>query len=247
MRMPFVVAALILLAAGFYTPAALSAERVYLLAGQSNMMGRGKTHELPATYRQTPENVTFIYQGRERELAQFAWFGPEVSFAHHVARAFPNDQHIIIKNAATGSSIRQWQPGQRPYDGLLRQIELYFKEDRPEVSAVLWMQGETDARQPDKAQEYAARLQALMNDVRRDTASPASLFILGQISQNAESFPQVEQVRATQQRFAEQHPQVHMIATDGLGKIHDEIHYNAQGQMELGKRFAEAYIRQAGR
>lgn len=247
MRMPAFFLVLSLLLTSFYSPVSSAAERVYLLAGQSNMMGRGRTQELPASYRKTPKNVTFFYQGREHGLAQFAYFGPEVSFAHHVARAFPNDHHIIIKNAATGSTIQQWQPGQRPYEGLLRQLDLYFKDARPEVDAIIWMQGESDARKPDLAKQYATRLQSLLDNLRKDTNSLSSLFILGQISQNVESFPQVEQVRDVQQRFSAQHPRVSMISTDGLGKIHDHIHYNAQGQMELGKRFAEAYIHQAKR
>ena len=35
------------------------------------------------------------------------------------------------------------------------------------------------------------------------------------------------------------------MSTEGLGKMYDHVHYNANGQLELGKRFAKAYIDQA--
>lgn len=90
----------------------LAKDRVIVLAGQSNMMGKGKTQELPADYRNMPTNVRYFYQGREHKLAQFALFGPEVSLAHSLARQYPNDRIILVKQAASGSLIQQWQPGE---------------------------------------------------------------------------------------------------------------------------------------
>ena len=102
-------------------PATLWAkDRLIIMAGQSNMMGRGKTFHLPANYKNTPKNIAFFYQGRPHKLAEFAFFGPEVAFAHEVARAFPQDRIILVKQAATGSSIKQWQPdGDGGYSGTL--------------------------------------------------------------------------------------------------------------------------------
>ncbi len=222
-----------------------AADRVYIMAGQSNMMGRAKTHYLPPTYRKTPNNVTFYYQGRERKLAQYAYFGPEVSFAHNVARAFPQDRHIIIKHVATGSSIQQWLPGQRLYQGLLRQVNFSLKTDNPKIEAVVWMQGENDARTRAKAVQYAPRLTRFIHSLRKDLNAANSQFILGEISPEDKAFPMVSVVQQQQRKVSTQVANAQLISTQGLGKIFDHVHFSAPGQMELGRRFAHAYIRRA--
>ena len=220
-----------------------AADRVYIMAGQSNMMGRAKTHYLPPTYRKTPNNVKFFYQGRERKLAQYAYFGPEVSFAHNVARAFPQDQHIIIKHVATGSSVQQWLPGQRLYQALLRQIKFSLKIDNPRIEAVIWMQGENDARTRAKAVQYAPRLTRFINSLRKDLNAANSQFVLGEISPEDKAFPMVEVVQQQQRKVSAQVRNTQLVPTQGLGKIFDHVHFSAPGQMELGRRFAQAYIR----
>ncbi|MEZ5452990.1 MAG: sialate O-acetylesterase [Thiothrix sp.] len=226
-------------------PAIWAKDRLIILAGQSNMMGRGKVNDLPATYKTTPANVTFFYQGREHPLAKFAWFGPEVSFAHDVARAFPNDHIILVKQAASGSLIQQWQPGQGLYKALLRQVGFATDaEENGKVDAILWMQGESDARSaPDVANQYGSRFATLVSSLRKDLQSPDSLFIYGQVSlEHPEHNDTIEAVRSQQKSAQSQLANALMIPTDNLGRLDDGIHFNAAGQMELGKRFAKAYI-----
>lgn len=236
--------ALLLLA---QTPAVWAKDRLILLAGQSNMMGRGKVSELPATYKTTPANVKYFYQGREHPLAKFAWFGPEVSFAHEVARAFPHDTIIMVKQAATGSLIQQWQPGQALYKGLLRQVGFATPKDTTlQADAILWMQGESDAQESlGVAKQYGQRFANLVTHLRQDLDSPDSAFIYGQVNlDHPEHAEAIASVRNQQQAAQRSVSRAVMVSTDGLGKQDDGIHYNAQGQMELGKRFAKAYIQQ---
>ncbi|MGB0849510.1 MAG: sialate O-acetylesterase [Thiolinea sp.] len=235
----------ILLLSGVWSAQVWAADRVYIMAGQSNMMGRAKTHYLPPTYRKTPTNVTFYYQGRERKLAQYAYFGPEVSFAHNVARAFPQDNHIIIKHVATGSSIQQWLPGQRLYQGLLRQVKFSLQTENPNIDAVIWMQGENDARTRDKAVQYAPRLTRFIHALRKDLNAANSQFVLGEISPEDKAFPMVPVVQEAQRKVNNSVPNTQMVSTQGLGKIFDHVHFSAPGQMELGRRFAQAYINRA--
>jgi lysophospholipase L1-like esterase len=218
-----------------------------IMAGQSNMMGRGRTYNLPADYKQTPSNISFFYQGRPHKLAEFSSFGPEVAFAHEVARAFPQDRIILVKQAVTGSSIKQWMPNGAIYNGLLRQIG-FATDEYPTnvVDAVLWMQGESDARSDaQEAKQYGSRLYTLIQHLRSDTDAPQSLFILGLINPEHPAFLMTESVRQQQQQIQQQLPNVMTISTDGLGKLPDRMHYDAEGQIQLGKRFAEAYIKHA--
>lgn len=227
-------------------PVLQAKERIYLLAGQSNMMGRGRTYELPPAYKTTPSNVQFYYQGRLKPLAHTAYFGPEVTFAHEVARAFPNDQHILIKVAATGSSIKQWQRGQPLYYSLIRQLQLaipeYFKKATPPVDAIIWMQGEQDARQSADAQNYQTQVQQFINHLRNDIAAPNSLLVMGRVNPTSPLFKMLDIVQTSQAQLARTLPYTRLVNTEGLGTLHDHIHYSAQGQMELGRRMAQAYI-----
>ena len=162
---PFVIRTLPLSFLILLSSYASAKDRVYILAGQSNMMGKGKTHQLPASHKRPLKNVEFYYQGRKRQLAQFSHFGPEVSFAHAISRAYPNDKHIIIKHVATGSSIQQWAPGSPLFKGMLRQrgfVKVAHKTQEQidpsifKVDAVIWMQGEKDARSNQNANRYEA-------------------------------------------------------------------------------------------
>jgi hypothetical protein len=220
---------------------------VYILAGQSNMMGKTQTHQLPSAYRQTPANITFYYQGRERKLADDAYFGPEVVFAHEVSKAFPDDQHIIIKYVASGSYIHEWAKGQPLYKGLIRQFKLALpSQDNntfPNVDSVIWMQGESDCRSTELAQAYGGRLNQLIHDLRKDLASPHSLFIIGSVSPQNVGFPAVNDVRLQQKRIHQSVVNTRLIETKDL-ETFDNTHFNTNGLMELGKRFAEAYVQQ---
>ncbi len=234
----------LLLALLLQPSASWAKDRLIIMAGQSNMMGRGKTFNLPADYKTTPSNISFFYQGRPHKLAEFAFFGPEVAFAHDVARAFPHDHIILVKQAATGSSIKQWQPGGALYSSLLRQIGFALDAYPASVDAILWMQGESDARsQPQEANQYAARLSNLVRQLRTDVAAPQSLLLVGQINPEHPAFLMTNSVRQQQQHLPQQLTNTTLISTDGLGKLPDRIHYDAEGQIQLGKRFAQAYIK----
>lgn len=245
MKRSFLALFLVLTTGFCISNSALAEQRIYLMAGQSNMMGFGKTHHLPPTFRKTPSNVTFYYQGRPRKLAQYSHFGPEVTFAHHVARAFPNDQHIIVKFAATGSHIGQWMPGQPLYQGMLRQLGFSIEEKNPDIAAVVWMQGESDALNKARASQYSNNLKRFITSLRKDLKSPHSLFIMGEINPLGKDFPLVKSIQSSQRQVRSQVRNILLTPANDLGKIFDNIHYSAQGQMELGKRFANAYISRA--
>ncbi|PWQ98901.1 sialate O-acetylesterase [Leucothrix arctica] len=245
MKRRFLALLLVLVTGLCISNSAFAEQRIYLMAGQSNMMGFGKTYHLPPAFRKTPSNVTFYYQGRPRKLAQYSHFGPEVSFAHYVARAFPNDEHIIVKFAATGSHIQQWMPGQPLYQGMLRQLGFSIKEKNPKIAAVVWMQGESDALNNARASQYSHNLKRFVTSLRKDLKAPNSLFIMGEINPLGKDFPLVKSVQKSQREVRSQVRNILLTPSNDLGKIFDNIHYSAQGQMELGKRFADAYISRA--
>src|SRR5687767_388175 len=86
---------------GTEAPAAQEARtKVFILAGQSNMVGRGTFADLPSELKSVPKNVAFFASNKPADFASFPQFGPEVSFAHEISKAFPKDTILIIKNAS---------------------------------------------------------------------------------------------------------------------------------------------------
>ncbi|MCK5725595.1 MAG: sialate O-acetylesterase [Thiotrichaceae bacterium] len=235
-----VVATFVILGILLFGSVAQARDYVYILAGQSNMMGKGSTHSLPSYYKKTPHNVQFFYQGRYRKLAKYAHFGPEISFAHTVARSRPHDKHYIIKFVATGSSISQWQPGGALFKGLLSQKKLAGIAPETPITAVVWMQGESDARSRSSAVQYQGRLARFIRGLRTKLNTPHTKVVIGLINPTPKAFPMTDKVREAQRKISTSIPNVRLVSTDNLSKIYDHIHYGTDGVVGLGKRFAKA-------
>ena len=235
------LSSVLLLSSGLYVNSASAAQRVYIMAGQSNMSGTASTNQIPYAYRHTPHNVVFFHKGQRRPLGRYGRFGPEVSFAHNMSRRFPNDQHIIIKYAAGGSDMQQWMPGNRFYRNMLREVRFSLNQSSRRVDAIFWMQGESDAKNKFRAAHYGTRLRQFINSLRRDLRSPSSMFVIGQINPKGNGYPMVNLIQREQQQVNSQVWNTRLVSSHGLGKNYDNVHYSAQGQVELGRRFADAY------
>jgi len=215
---------------------------IFILAGQSNMMGRGATVELPPHLKKQPDNVEFYTHGRQSHLAKYQYFGPEVQFAHAMAKIFPQEKIIIIKSAASGSSINEWLPNKALYQGLLRQVKFVAPPSNSKVEAIVWMQGETDARTKQTANVYAEHLSTFVNSLRLSLNDENLPFLIGEINQKNASFPMEKQVRAAQAKIANENPHTLLVSNEGLSKIYDKVHYDAKGLVELGRRFAISFV-----
>lgn len=222
--------------------AELAKTRVFVLAGQSNMQGRGASSDLPEHLRTQPENVRYYTHGRESTIAKYHYFGPEVNFAYLVSKIFPNDTVIIIKSAATGSSISQWQPDDELYKALIRQVKYAVGSGDADIQGIVWMQGEADARDQTLAENYQTHLEVFFTSLRKDLQAEDTAIMLGQIKQPNNNFVYEKQVRQAQQQIAEADKNVLLITTDDLGKLYDNVHYNSEGLIELGRRFALGFV-----
>lgn len=228
-----------------------------MLAGQSNMMGQGNSAELAPAYRRPPRNVTFYFNGYKTPLNRFKHFGPEIGFAYELARHFPNDEIKLIKFAVGGTSLFAWAPNWNPnkanltknasagplFKKLLKTTRIQFNEDNSELAGILWMQGEADASHAGAAKQYAGGLSRFVKTLRRELHSPNTMFIMGSINPPLKFFPYTPMVRKAQKIAASQIRNLRLISTDDLEKRNDHLHYNTKGQLELGKRFARAFIK----
>jgi hypothetical protein len=238
--------------------------KLFLLAGQSNMEGAGLSSRLSEVLRKAPDNVRFFDEGKLRDLVWRARFGPEVGFAHEISASFPREQIVLCKVARSGSNLYyDWAPDRTSggtedeyrgpfYPKLLASLgELHSVLDarnkRCECAGLLWMQGERDAVFESMAESYEANLRAFIARVRADVNAPVLPFLIGLISPrkckpgtSQSTHPYRDIVREAQARIADSMAHVAMVETMDLTQS-DGLHFDAEGQVELGRRFAPAY------
>ena len=129
-----------------------------------------RTWQAMARQPTSPTNVTLIHCGRTQALGTGS-IGPEVTLARALARAMPGSQIVLFKAAHGGTSQLAWQPeldqaridrlklshDQRvghAYAQLIAAWKKAFPAGDIKPAALLWMQGESDARVPELAKDY---------------------------------------------------------------------------------------------
>lgn len=232
-------------------------ELIFILAGQSNMVGQGNASELSPAYRRAPKNVEFYYNGYKASLNRFKRFGPEIGFAHEISRHFPHTKIKLIKFAVGGTSLFAWDPNWNAYKAnttrnasagplfkkLIKTVNIQFDGESSKLAGVLWMQGEADAKYLNAAKQYAGNLNRFVSALRSKLHSPNALFIMGSVNPPLRLFPSTPIVQQAQKIAASRIRNLRLVKTDDLGKRNDQLHYDTNGQLELGKRFAKAYLR----
>ena len=222
--------------------------KVFLLAGQSNMVGaRSKVEELPDELKDVTKDAEAWRWNKwvplDPSKTQRSGFGPEISFSRRLSQHF-GEPIGIIKLSVGGSSLAEdWSPD-RPkslYHVLLEQVRRAKKQRKIEIVGMLWMQGGRDARFEPMAKAYAENLPKFIARLRKDLNRPDMIFIAGlALDLPKETFPHEPLVRQAQNEC--QAPRYTVISTEGIKKGPDNMHFNTEGQVELGRRFADAMI-----
>lgn len=239
--------------------------RIFILSGQSNMVGSGMTSELPQRARTSPCNVRLYMDGAFHELLAGERFGPEVGFAQAIAKARPQEAIVLCKVASSGANLfYDWNPdgvsrGEEDtyrgplYPALLAHLAdlrklLAAEDDESVISGTLWMQGERDSVFEHMAEAYEANLRAFIGRLRMDLCSTDMPFVQGQIAPRIvepdtglHRHAYRDTVRAAQASVAKSMPGVSLVRTDDLPQS-DNLHFTTLGLLELGGRFAQTWI-----
>lgn len=181
--------------------------RVFLFAGQSNMVGSDANAERIDDYpdfkglKEPQSGVLFSYLVGNGDEASKGWvplaplrsFGPEVTFARRVKQqaAFPI---AIIKSAVGGTTVAfDWNPdapdnGQKLYLRTLKLIresldELDKRGVRYRLEAVMWHQGENDMLDRNLYKQYADGLTKLVAQLRADLNAPELKWYIAEVSE----------------------------------------------------------------
>ena len=237
--------------------------RVFVLMGQSNMVGAAKASNLKSPYTDKHDRIRIWANGRWEYLVPRQQFGPEVSLAHQLADHWPDDTIGIIKVAVGGTGIsafaKSWseERANRTFDGkkgplyqdMINAVTEAKKNSRTEFSGFIWKQGGADGKRKDTADEYFDSLQQLISDIRRDVGKPnMPAFVLTYLSDeelnklSADTFGKrahIGTVMKAQNRAARDIPNTVTVHHGKLPLV-DAVHFNHEGQVTLGKMTADA-------
>jgi len=225
---------------------------LYLLAGQSNMAGRGmvesqdrEIHDRVLTLR---KNGTW---GHAIEPIHFdkrsAGVGPGRSFGIAMAEKDPSVTIGLIPCAVGGSSVTFWKAGKMypatnsyPYDDTIERVKRAMKDGT--LKGIIWHQGESDAT-PTGSENYEGELSELFLRFRAEFKNPDLPILVGQLGQ-FESRPWDDswtKIDAAHRSVADAGPSIVFVTSDGLTCKPDNVHFDSASMRAFGKRYAEAY------
>jgi Carbohydrate esterase, sialic acid-specific acetylesterase len=213
---------------------------VFVLAGQSNMLGRG----FPLASGDPSSPNLLVY----RPESPGGWkvaadplgdpndgddgIGPGMSFGLAVAAA--GTQTVgLIQCATGGSSISDWGFGKKLYRDCVAQL----RAAHATPAGLLFLQGESEARGQGAAKKWEKRFLKLVPHFEKDFG-PAVL--LGQIGTITDArYPYQATVRAGQADAAVTLG-IPLIVTSDLPMV--GVHYTVPSYKEIGLRYAAAWL-----
>jgi len=240
---------------------------VYLLAGQSNMVGVGQVTALPPSLRDPIEDVQLYWSGREgwtdlQPSSDYSsswgtYMGPEITFGRAMKDAHPDRDVYLIKHADGGTALADWwNPGADPSDTVNQGAGYTTFRDTVtqglgrldtegvdfEIAGMIWMQGESDAYYSSYAHAYQANLTHFIDRVREDVAVDDLPFIIGEIHCLGVC-PYRDTVIDAERAVAAKDANVRSFDTLDLERFpDDDWHYAGIGQRVLGERFAQSLL-----
>jgi hypothetical protein len=224
---------------------------VFILAGQSNMAGRGKVEPIDTIPNprilSINKNGSLIVAKEPLHFYETSMTGLDcgLSFGKELLKHVPdNISLLIIPTAVGGSSISQWIN-----DKSFRNVTLLSNfKDKVEIGkkygkikGVLWHQGENDATSKETIEIYDEQLRELFALFRNETDNQALPILLGELGTYSKTDESWREINSKIEEFIKTDSNVYLIRTSDLKHKGDNVHFNSEGQREIGKRFAEKF------
>ncbi|CAI9115860.1 OLC1v1016867C1 [Oldenlandia corymbosa var. corymbosa] len=237
-----------------YATAANRPTNIFILAGQSNMAGRGGVRHhvwdgiIPPECKQDPFifrlNAKLTWEPakeplhKDIDLNETTGIGPGMAFANTVLN---NDSGFgtigLVPCAVGGTSIREWEHGTLLYNQLVNRTNV-ARKGGGRIRAILWYQGESDSITRQDATSYEKNLKRFFTNLRVDLRLPVVPII--QVALPSISYRYDDIVRQTQGGMKLQN--LLYVDANGLELQDDQMHLTTQSQVRLGKRLADAFL-----
>jgi Carbohydrate esterase, sialic acid-specific acetylesterase len=246
LRFPLAVFCVVLLAAVFAAAESAGSglptpDEVFVLAGQSNMLGRGQ----PVSMGEASDPRLLVWRqdggwqvavdplGDPSDGANGV--GPGMTFGLGAIQTLDPQTVGLVQCAVAGTTISKWMPPHSAYANCIEQV----RQAGGHIDGVLFLQGESDAANSSDAKKWAKRFGITLNAFRTDLGDDVPV-VIGQIGKLS-GFPYQKTVRDQQAKAATMYPGVAMITTRDLRTQSDGVHFTVDSYKKIGTRFASAW------
>ncbi|GKV10284.1 hypothetical protein SLEP1_g21675 [Rubroshorea leprosula] len=227
---------------------------IFILAGQSNMAGRGGVTDnkwdgvVPPECAPNPSilrlNAKLGWEEAHEPLhvdidvGGTCGVGPGMAFANEIrARSSKIGVVGLVPCAVGGTAINTWARGTQLYNQLVNRTKESVKGGGS-IRTVLWYQGESDTVRKEDAEAYKGNMEKLISDLRSDLNLPSLLFIQVALASGQGKF--IEIVRNAQLQI--NLPNVKCVDAKGLPLEQDNVHLTTASEVQLGLKLAQAFL-----
>jgi Carbohydrate esterase, sialic acid-specific acetylesterase len=231
-----------------------------VLAGQSNMVGKGDVRDLPLNFPKNGFRIWNFTNAYNWELAKEPLHsnynqidtvsrnrrpgvGPALAMADAFAAKYPQVDIGLIPCAKGGSSIEEWQ-----HD--LSRSSLYGSclyrqksaEQQGKIRALVFWQGGGNGKDQEAAENWGKNFKTMVEAWRADIGDPDLPVILLTLKPGTKQILKKSPYRdvVREQQLSVQVRHLTKIETTGYDYFSDDIHLTTAGQLALGPVIAKA-------
>jgi hypothetical protein len=228
---------------------------LFLCIGQSNMAGRGymdagqgDLDPISEAYLLTPAGQWEIaanplnrYSNIRKDISMQR-ISPAYGFARNIIAKTGRKIGLVV-NAQGGSNISNWAKGMPLYDATIPRAKDARKWGK--YRAILWHQGESNSG-ASSVTAYPNQLKAMVNNFRTDLGDNTLFFVAGELAYWRGNGTGSAAFNAMIDTIAAFLPYSGCVSASGMTDASymlidaSDPHFSRKGQLELGKRYADA-------
>ena len=231
---------------------------VHILMGQSNMLGRGNSYQLPNELQQ-PLQGCYIYNPDSKKfelihagvntMSAKGMFGPVVKAAQLLQAHKKRDVYFVVTGAGntqlynSGSKqVQDWHPDSHEVLDQSKEIiekaraTLVAEGKAPVFRTIAWWQGEADSLEEFKAAAYGDNEKAFFDALDKVPYLSSTKRVIFKVFSDMKTHPQAGRVNEGKvKRAATDRRTLRVIETNGYDRItQDKLHATAVGQVQAG-------------
>lgn len=231
---------------------------IVLLAGQSNMAGRGVYSQLAPADTVTYNNILSLNKDSVWVRAKHplhwdkaeAAVGMGISFAHALADKIDGNVAIgLVPCAAGGTTIEQWLSNSwfaytgnfYLYTNLITRANKAAQSG--DIIGMIWHQGESNATDALYA-TYQDKLSTLLTNIRNGLHMPSMPIVAGELGTylvTNSTYPRSAEINVAINGLLNVLSNYGVASSSGFTANSDNTHFTAASQVEFGKRYADIF------
>jgi len=224
---------------------------IYLLMGQSNMVGRDTSGlegqvDNPRILSLNADGAWVLGKDpvHPKVDAKPVGASPGLPFAQEMIKTNPKITVGLVGCAVGGTALNRWTKATKGdlYANAVKRAKLAAQTGV--IKGMLWHQGESDTSKQDYADTYEARLNQMFQDLRADLGTPDLPIVVGQLGDfltlTPDKYPYAATVCAALKHIPTVLPHVGFADSAGAGHKGDKLHFSVEGARVLGERYARA-------